>query len=338
MQFGLYAPVPHVTVGSEEIARSIVGAFDPLPEGSIDPQMTLSKSIVLAADAAGFDIVLFAERHRGPDLEAWILASAVSSWTKRVKTLTAVHPGLWQPTLIGKMAASLDRIVPGRSAINLVTGWNEAEARMFGGDVLLDNVDRYVRAEEFVEVMRGIWRETPFSHRGRYYDVEGCELLLKPAANIEIFTASRSSRGLDMVARIADWWFPDFDKNATTPQEVAASLRETIADMNARAARYGRKVRFAFNPYIAFGASADDARARAEKLLHAAASDRDRSMMTSYIGPAMRAGCIGPPDAVRRQLSLYAELGVELFLFKFPPRPEIVRDIRDEVIDPLRGH
>lgn len=338
MQFGLYAPVPHVTVGSEEIARSIAGAFDPMPDGIIDPQMTLAKSTILAADAAGFDIVLFAERHRGPDLEAWILAAAVSSWTKRIKTLTAVHPGLWHPTLIAKMAASLDRITPSRSAINLVTGWNEAEARMFGGDVLLDNDDRYVRAEEFVEVMRGLWRETPFSHQGRYYDVQGCELLLKPASNIEIFTASRSSRGLDMVARIADWWFLDFDKSANTPQEVVASIRRTIADMNARAARYGRKVRYAFNPYIAFGASAEDARAQAEKLLKSAASDRDRSMMTSYIGPAMRTGCIGPPDAVRRQLSLYAELGVELFLFKFPPRPEIVRDIRDEVITPLRGH
>lgn len=216
MQFGLYAPVPHVTVGSEEIVQSIAGALDPMPDGVIDPQMAIAKSTVLAADAAGFDIVLFAERHRGPDLEAWILAAAVSSWTKRIKTLTAVHPGLWHPTLIAKMAASLDRITSGRSAINLVTGWNEAEARMFGGDVLLDNDDRYVRAEEFVEVMRRLWRKTPASHQGRYYDVQGCELLLKPAANIDIFTASRSSRGLDMVARIADWWFLDFDKNATT--------------------------------------------------------------------------------------------------------------------------
>lgn len=107
--------------------------------------------------------------------------------------------------------------------------------------------------------------------------------------------------------------------------------------MNARAANYGRKVRYAFNPYIAFGSSAEDARAQAEKLLQAAASDRDRSMMTGYIGPAMRAGCIGKPDAVRSQLMLYAELGVELFLFKFPPHGEIIRDIRDEVIGPLRS-
>lgn len=337
MQFGLYAPVPHVTVGSDEISRSIAGAFDPLPLGTVDPQILLAKRTVLAADEAGFDIVLFAERHRGPDLEAWILASAISSWTKRIKSLTAVHPGLWHPTLIAKMAASVDRITPGRSAINLVTGWNEAEARMFGGDVLLDNDDRYLRAEEFVEVMRGMWSATPFTHAGRFYDVHESELLLKPAAPIEIFTASRSSRGLDMVARIADWWFVDFDKSATTTNAVVASLRATIGDMNARAAKYGRRVRYAFNPYIAFGASADAARTQAEQLLLAAASDSDRSMMNGYIGPAMRAGCIGPPDAVRRQLEIYVELGIELFLFKFVPRVEDIRAIREEIIVPLRG-
>jgi FMNH2-dependent dimethyl sulfone monooxygenase len=337
MQFGLYAPVPHVSVGSPEIASSIAGAMGPLPDHEIDPQITLAKRIILAADAAGFDLVLFAERHRGPDFEAFILAAAVSSWTKRIKTLTAVHPGLWHPTLIAKMAATIDRLTPGRSAINLVTGWNEAEARMFGGDVLLNNDDRYVRAEEFVHVLRGMWRETPFSYEGRFYDVSASELLLKPAADIDIFTASRSTRGLDMVASVGDWWFVELDSEAQTPEHVVASLRRTVADMNQRAARVGRKVRYAFNPYIAFGASAAAALAEAEGLLAAAASDADRSMMKSYIGPAMRAGCIGPPEAVRRQLQIYAEIGIELFLFKFVPNVDNIRAIEQEVILPLRA-
>jgi len=50
--------------------------------------------------------------------------------------MTAVHPGLWHPTLVAKMAASLDRLTRGRTAINLVTGWNVEEHRMFGGDAL----------------------------------------------------------------------------------------------------------------------------------------------------------------------------------------------------------
>lgn len=339
MQFGLYAPVPHVTVGSEEINRSIANALGPLPLGVVDPQIELAKRALLAADDAGFDIILFAERHRGPDLEAWILAAAISSWTKRIKTMTAVHPGLWHPAIIAKMAVSVDRLTPGRSAINLVTGWNEAEARMFGGDILLEDNERYVRAEEFVEVMRGMWASTPFTHKGRYYDLKNTELLLKPAGNIEIFTASRSERGLDMVARVADWWFVDFDKSATTPAEVAASIRERIKDMDRRAARHGRKVRYGFNPYIAFGKSPDAARREAETLLMDAVSgaDSSRAQMTDYIGSAMKAGCIGTPGQVREQLAIYRDIGIELFLFKFVPRVEDVVAIREEVIVPMRG-
>jgi len=181
-----------------------------------------------------------------------------------------------------------------------------------------------------------MWNETPFTHKGHHYEVDRSELLLKPAAPIEIFTASRSERGLDMVARIADWWFVDFDKSARTPGEVLASLKEVVADMTRRAARFGRRVRFAFNPFIAFGASADAALREAEAMLSAAASDADRAMMTSYIGPAMRTGCIGRPADVRKQIEAYRDAGIELLLFKFPPRVEIVNAIRDEVIAPLR--
>ena len=67
------------------------------------------------------------------------------------------------------MATSLDRLTPGRTAINLVTGWNVEEHHMFGGDTLLNNDDRYVRAEEFVDVLRGMWSETPFSYQGTFY-------------------------------------------------------------------------------------------------------------------------------------------------------------------------
>ena len=52
---------------------------------------------------------------------------------------------------------------------------------MYGGDVLLNNDDRYVRAEEFIIVLRGMWTQTPFSFDGQFYKVKESQLLLKPA-------------------------------------------------------------------------------------------------------------------------------------------------------------
>jgi FMNH2-dependent dimethyl sulfone monooxygenase len=336
MLFGMYAPVPHVTVGSKEIARSVKGALDPLPAGEIDPAFTLAKDVLVAADESGFDLCLYAERHLGADFEAWILAAAVSSWTNNLIAMPAVHPGLWHPTLIAKMAACLDRMTTGRSAINLVTGWNEVEARMFGGDILLHEDDRYIRAEEFLIVMRGMWNETPFSFDGRFYQVKESQLLIKPATKPPIFTASRSPRGLEMVAKYADWWFIDYDKKAANLAEVEESLRVAIDAMNERAAKYGRKVRFAFNPFVAFGDTDEAALENAKKLLTPDEPDADVRKMMQRVGPAMKSGCIGRPQKVREQLLKYADIGVELFLLKFVPTVDAVHEIRDEIIAPLR--
>ena len=338
MLFGMYAPVPHVTVGSKEITRSVKGALGPLPAGEIDPAFTLAKDVLCAADAAGFDLCLYAERHLGADFEAWILAAAISSWTRNIRAMPAVHPGLWHPTLIAKMAACLDRLTTGRSAINLVTGWNEVEARMYGGDILLHEDDRYVRAEEFVTVLRGMWSETPFSFDGRFYQVKESQLLLKPATVPEIFTASRSERGLEMVAKYADWWFLDYDKSATDLAGVEESLRRAMDGMNRRAAKYGRKVRFAFNPFVAFGDTDEAALEHAKKLLTPDEPDADVRKMMSRVGPAMKSGCIGRPQKVRDQLMKYTDMGVELFLLKFVPTVDAVHEIRDELIAPLHGY
>src|SRR5437879_13864728 len=54
------------------------------------------------------------------------------------------------------------------------------------------------------------------------------QLLLK-AATVPppgIFTASRSPRGLDMVAKYAAWWFLNYDKAAADTGQVMESLRD----------------------------------------------------------------------------------------------------------------
>src|SRR5262249_40767889 len=132
MLFGMYAPLPHVTVGSKEITRSVKGGLSPLPAGEMDPAFQLAKDVLTEADVSGFALCLYAERHLGADFEAWVLASAVSSHTRNIRAMPAVHPGLWHPTLIAKMTACLDRLTTGRSALNLLTGRNEVAARTHG--------------------------------------------------------------------------------------------------------------------------------------------------------------------------------------------------------------
>jgi alkanesulfonate monooxygenase SsuD/methylene tetrahydromethanopterin reductase-like flavin-dependent oxidoreductase (luciferase family) len=163
---------------------------------------------------------------------------------------------------------------------------------------------------------------------------------LKPAtaAPPEIFTAARTEAGLEMIAGTTDWWFVDYPKDVADVQEVEAALTRKMADMRERAARHNRRVRFAFNPFIAFGDSEADAVARTQKLLTPDEPDADVRKMVDRIGPAMKSGCIGRPEDVRRRLQDFHEIGIDLFLFKFPPVVEEVRAIAQHVIRPLRGH
>ena len=222
------------------------------------------------------------------------------------------------------MAASLDRLTPGRTAINLVTGWNVEVHRMFGGDTLLNNDDRYIRAEEFIDILRGMWSATPFSYHGTFYQVDGAQLLLKP----RVPRCPRFSRRA--AARAASIWWPRpatggfwiSTRPRETTQDVMDSLQRSIDVMDRKAANHGRKVRYAFNPFIAFGDSVEDAKARATRLLVSDGSEADMRKIMQRTAPAMKAGCIGPPELVRNQLRAYRDVGIELSLFKLAPNSE----------------
>src|SRR5262249_45117770 len=118
---------------------------------------------------------------------------------------------------------------------------------------------------------------------------------------------------------------------------VEESLRRAINGMNERAAKYGRKVRFAFNPFVAFGPTDEAAMERAKRLLTPDEPDADVRKMMQRVGPAMKSGCIAPPQKVRAELMRYVDMGIELFLLKFVPTVNEVRAIRDEIIEPLRA-
>jgi FMNH2-dependent dimethyl sulfone monooxygenase len=338
MQFGLYAPIPMATVGSPEVAQAVAEALAPLPPGRVDAQFDLGVELLEAADEVGFDLVLFAERHLGNDLAAWVLASAIASRLNRIRALVAVHPGLWDPVMVGKLAVSLDRVCRGRMALNIVNGWFDEEFRMFGGTVL-QGEERYRRTTEFIDILRGLWTYATFSYAGQFYKVENGQLLLKPAspAPPEIYSVSRSDRGRDFIAEHCDWWFIDYPKSAETVDEMLRAIEEAVADMERRAKRAGRRVRYALNPFLALGTSEQDAFNAAIERIFAYDPDPDTRKIERRMLPATKLGCIGSPEGVLRQIRRFESLGIELLLCKIIPTTENVQQIGEEVIAPLRG-
>jgi dimethylsulfone monooxygenase len=337
MQFGIYAPIPMVTVGSPQVAQSVQEALQPLPAGRRDAQYDHGEEMILAAEKAGFDLCLFAERHLGHDLSAWIMASAIAAQFTTMRALVAVHPGLWDPALIARMTVSLDRISRGRVALNIVNGSHDDEFRMFGGTVL-EGEARYRRAEEFIAVLQGLWTSDDFSFSGDHYRIEHGKLLLKPATPTppEIYSVSKGDRGRDFIAQYCDWWFVDQPKDVASVDEFIRGTEASIKDMERRVQRFGRKMRYGLTPFLALGDSNEAALDDAVSRIFEFDPGADRRMVEKRMVPATRAGCVGTAKDVLATLRRYEDIGAELVLCRLVSSTENMRRIGEEVIAPLK--
>ena len=61
--------------------------------------------------------------------DAWLATAMLTEVTERLKFLVAFRPGLISPTLSAQMAATFQRLLPGRLLLNVVTGGESAEQR-----------------------------------------------------------------------------------------------------------------------------------------------------------------------------------------------------------------
>ena len=92
------------------------------------------------------------------------------------------RPGLIAPVLAAQTAATFQRLSSGRLLLNIVSGDSDAEQRGYGDR--LGHDERYVRAGEFLDIVRTAWTGEPFDKQGVFLGVEGAHLreLAGPAA------------------------------------------------------------------------------------------------------------------------------------------------------------
>jgi len=350
MQFGIWTPLPH-TIGSEpgmEKATARLKSGEGFSAGQ-DEAFKFACDIVRRADELGFDTTLIAERFLGPDLEAWVLASALAALTKRIELMVAVHPGMVTPQIVAKMGSSLDRISGGRFAINIVNGWWKEEFDLFSnGTWIGDAGQRYPRMGEFIEVIKGLWTNSDFKFDGTFYRAHvraaltGADgkVVVPDAGDIvakarrqpypPIYAASRSPEGKALIARHCDVWFAEYKPGhrnfESNIERVAADVRE----MDALAASFGRRLRYALNPQVI----CCETQAEAEALADAAESSggpRDR------IKNALGAGLVGTPDFIAERLRRLKAIGIDCVMLRFSPMLEGVETFGTKVIPLLRN-
>lgn len=168
--------------------------------------------VLALAERLGFP-TLFRSDHYfiGPQqdsLEAYVSFAVAARETSRIRFGPLVSPVTFRsPVDVARMAAQVDVLSGGRFVMGLGAGWNEAEHRAYGIPFPAIG-ERFARLEEAIRLMKLLWNEGPATFEGKYYRVEGANLLPKPARGRPpiLIGGSGERKTLRLVAKYADEW------------------------------------------------------------------------------------------------------------------------------------
>jgi FMN-dependent oxidoreductase (nitrilotriacetate monooxygenase family) len=189
---------------------------------------------------------------RGP--EPLTLLAALSAHTERLGLLATASTTYSEPYNVARMFASLDFVSGGRAGWNAVATASAAAARNFGRQEHLDHDARYERAQEFVDIVTGLWgsweddafildKESgqffdpnklhTIDYQGNYLSSAGpLDVARSPQGHPVIVQAGSSGPGKAFAARNAEIVF--------TLQSSPEASKEFYTEIKDQAAAYGR--------------------------------------------------------------------------------------------------
>ncbi|MHA6742432.1 LLM class flavin-dependent oxidoreductase [Rhodococcus erythropolis] len=179
------------------------------------------------ADALNLSPAIATDSTDRPDPIA--VLSALSVVTERIGLIGTSSTTYNDPYTVARQFATLDHLSQGRASWNIVTTAIPAAAENYGSSRLPDHEDRYVRGEEFVDVVQALWdgwdaeaivadrangvwtdssRIRRINHHGAHFDVEGpLTIPRSPQGRIPLAQAGSSPSGMKLAARVADLVF-----------------------------------------------------------------------------------------------------------------------------------
>lgn len=244
---------------------------------------------------------------RNPQAQRWdplTLLPALAVVTRRIGLTATANTSYNEPYTLARRLASLDEISGGRAGWNMVASLGGG--KNFNRDDHLAHAERYARAEEFIEVITGLWdswdddaaihdKESGLwfdvgkmhllNHKGPHFSVQGPLNAKRPVQGHPVVAqAGASEPGRALAARTGEMIF-------TAAQEIEEAA-EFIADITTRAAAHGRaREDFRVLPGVAVTVAATLAEAEAKF---------DRLQNVNDLGPRLKA------------VSAFINIGVDL--------------------------
>ncbi|NHJ48927.1 MAG: TIGR03560 family F420-dependent LLM class oxidoreductase [Asgard group archaeon] len=197
----------------------------------IEPQFGFDyqtvEKIALEAEKIGYDSIWSSDHLFLNDkseeincMDAWTLLAALASVTKKIKLGTLVTCNSYRyPSILAKIAATVDMISNGRLFFGFGAGWKEIEYNAYGIP-FPSTEERLYQMEEAIEIIKKLWTEPKVTYEGKYYQIKDAFAAPKPVQKPwpPIMIGGMGKKILlRMVAKHADWcnFFlrPDLEKS-----------------------------------------------------------------------------------------------------------------------------
>lgn len=145
---------------------------------------------VVLAEEVGFDVVFVPDHYvfealgtlqtEVPAYEMFLVMATLAQRTRRIRIGSHVACMLFRhPAMTARLFAQIDEASGGRVIAGVGAGWTRAEFAMMG--IAFPDVSERLRImDEAVTVMRGLWKETPFTFAGRYFQLSDAICLPRP--------------------------------------------------------------------------------------------------------------------------------------------------------------
>jgi FMN-dependent oxidoreductase (nitrilotriacetate monooxygenase family) len=217
----------------------------------------LVKQLTLAAERAKLDMVFFGDKLvTGPKehpsmivrFEPLTLLGALASITEHIGLAATASTTYGEPYTLARQFGTLDKISEGRAAWNVVTTGYDSAAN-FTLAKHPDHERRYAVAEEFVEVVRGLWdsfeddayvrdadagvyldpaKMHALHHKGEFFDIAGpLNLTRGPQGHPVLIQAGSSGPGMALAARVAEVVFTA-QQDLGSAQQFYRQLKELV--------------------------------------------------------------------------------------------------------------
>ena len=217
----------------------------------------------VTAERAKFDMVFLADGLTSSEdghpsqiarFEPLMVLATFATATSRIGLAATASTTYGEPFHLARAFASLDHMSHGRAAWNAVTTSYTSTGANFGVKHPA-HADRYAIAEEFIDVVRGLWdswddgafpkdkatgiyadqsKRHVLDHKGQYFSVKGPLNVSRPPQGHPIIIQSGSSEpGQQLAARTADVVF--------TAHQTLESAQAFYRELKGRLAAFGRR-------------------------------------------------------------------------------------------------